>query len=105
MGRPFVAVNCSQFWGHYGNGQGHQRQMSHGRRGFHALLKGLKLYLPNHLGYSYQSPCIKKLIKLFEKLYGLFPRPKDRFEKDRTRDVVYKLNVTTALGSTTVKPI
>ena len=36
-GRPFVAVNCKQFWGRYDNGQVQPRQMPRGRRGFQAL--------------------------------------------------------------------
>ena len=32
-----MAVNHTQFWGRYGNDQGHPREMPRGHRGFQAL--------------------------------------------------------------------
>ena len=36
-GRPLVAVNCTQFWGCYSNGQGHPGQTPSSHRRFQAL--------------------------------------------------------------------
>ena len=33
-----MAVNRANFWGHYGKGKGHPRQLPRGRRKFQALL-------------------------------------------------------------------
>ena len=45
-----MAVNRANFWGHYGKGKGHSRQLPRGRRKFQALM--LVILTTGNLGHS-----------------------------------------------------